>query len=109
MNVMVNRMSAVNCLLIGDNAPSLATAEAAALMEFPGTVVTSARNLKEALQREMPLGHGLMVLAPPNPGDLEEAGAAIDFNGLPRWAIVALGPGEAVERVEFVGPEEWSK
>jgi len=50
-----------------------------------------------------------LVLSAPNPADLEEAGAAIDSNGLPLWAIVGLGKGEAVERAEFVRPEEWSK
>jgi signal transduction histidine kinase len=100
---------AARCVFVGLDAHSRAKAEAAALMEFPGAVVTTPMTLNEALQRELAPGLELLVLAYPSRADLEQAAAAIDANSLPRWAIVALGNPESVECVEFVSREAWGE
>jgi signal transduction histidine kinase len=109
MDAVFNRVKAATCLLVGTDAHFRAVAEAAARREFPGGVVTTPLTLKDALQSTMPPGLELLVLAHPNKTDLEHAGEAIDATGLPRWAIVVCGEGEANERVDFVPQEEWSE
>ncbi len=101
-------MSKTGVLLASSGAEPFLPAATLACAAFPGAIVTTVRSLAAALARAPSAGAEILVLVRPSVAEFERAVAAVDGDALPRWAVVALGPAQAVPCAESLAPEEWT-
>jgi signal transduction histidine kinase len=80
---------------------------AAACEAFPEAEVIEANTVEEAGQKKASGQLELLVLAEPDAATAARAVKAVDFSGLPRWAVVILGR-DLSGVAETVPAEEWN-
>ncbi len=100
-------MKTSDILFVALSPTALAVARQAAMLAFPHRAITLLPDLATALASPPAAGPQLLVLADPDGTAVLAAGQILEKNGLPRWAVVVMGPGES-DLAEAVPVEEWN-
>src|SRR5450432_410110 len=97
----------ISLLLVGgDNKRFIAVAIEAAKAVFPGATVSSAHSLKAALEMPPASVTEILLLADTSEAMIAEAARALDAGKLPRWAVIAMGPFDAISFTDVVPEAE---
>lgn len=100
-------MKSSEILFVGLPPAALAPARQAVHQAFPNRGIVTMTDLPTALLSPPASGPQLLVMAESTASIIIEATQALEKNGLPRWAVVLLGPGES-DLAETVPVQEWS-
>jgi K+-sensing histidine kinase KdpD len=73
---------------------------------FSGSVITTVKNIGEAMGRRPAVGPEIIVLGHPNQDEVNMAFDAVDPLGLPRWAVVIVGVNPVAGWVEALPVNE---
>ena len=100
-------MKSSEILFVGLPPAALATARQAVHQAFPNRGIVTMTDLPTALLSPPASGPQLLVMAESAASVVVEATQAVEKNGLPRWAVVLMGPGES-DLAEAVPVHEWN-
>src|SRR3982751_5689198 len=100
-------MKSSEILFVGLPPAALAVARQAVHQAFPNRGIVTMTDLPTALLSPAASGPQLLVMADSAASVVIEATQAVEKNGLPRWAVVLLGPGES-DLAETVAVHDWN-
>jgi K+-sensing histidine kinase KdpD len=101
-------MKTTGILLVGYSTIDSKIAAEVARMAFPRAVVKTANTLTEAIAMGPTADTDLLVLPRPNASDVTKALEVLDSGGLPRWAVLVVGPNSVPLGAQSIAPEEWA-
>ncbi len=102
-------MKISSCVLVGLEAEPAAIAREALQGLYSELAPGDFPDLAQALEKTGGVGSGILILQLPPGGDYSAAARSLDQEGLPRWAILALGQATRTNGAHWVEPSQWTR